>query len=377
MGLPSAKKQSVGGLTVIFRARPSHFASAAALALAFACCACTGRPLQGVLIPAAQSATGVSRVPILVATTRQRSTTDPGDMFSANPGREISYASIKVSIPPDGARKIGEIQWPKSLPGDPAHDFVTASAEYLDKQSFSKAISAEAKTSGRSRVLVFVHGFNNRFDEAVYRLAQIVQDSKAPAIPVLFSWPSKGVVRLAAYKDDVQAANDSRSAFKQLLSVIAANPSVKEITVLCHSAGCWPGLEALGPRSIRFSSRGQVKNVLLVAPDVDVDVFRTEVQQTSKPRPRIALFASRDDRALKMSASIWGKPRLGDATLDQTYWSEFEREGVLVFDLSNLQGNAHSRAFEDVTSVMGMIERRLAEGQQLSDGESLLSDATQ
>jgi len=298
-------------------------------------------------------------------------------MFSANPGREISYASIKVSIPPDGARKIGEIQWPKSLPGDPAHDFVTASAEYLDKQSFSKAISAEAKTSGRSRVLVFVHGFNNRFDEAVYRLAQIVQDSKAPAIPVLFSWPSKGVVRLAAYKDDVQAANDSRSAFKQLLSVIAANPSVKEITVLCHSAGCWPGLEALGPRSIRFSSRGQVKNVLLVAPDVDVDVFRTEVQQTSKPRPRIALFASRDDRALKMSASIWGKPRLGDATLDQTYWSEFEREGVLVFDLSNLQGNAHSRAFEDVTSVMGMIERRLAEGQQLSDGESLLSDATQ
>jgi esterase/lipase superfamily enzyme len=298
-------------------------------------------------------------------------------MFSANPGQEISYASIKVSIPPDGARKVGEIQWPKSLPGDPAHDFVTASAEYLDAQSFSKAISAEAKTSGRSRVLVFVHGFNNRFDEAVYRLAQIVQDSKAPAIPVLFSWPSKGVVRLVAYKDDVQAANDSRSAFKQLLSVIAANPNVKEITVLCHSAGCWPGLEALGPRSIRFGSRGQVKNVLLVAPDVDVDVFRTEVQQASKPRPRIALFASRDDRALKMSASIWGKPRLGDATLDQTYWSEFEREGVLVFDLSNLQGNAHSRAFEDVTSVMGMIERRLAEGQQLSDGEPLLSDATQ
>src|SRR5215469_16160565 len=71
-------------------------------------------------------------------------------------------------------------------------------------------------------------------------------------------------------------------------------------TVLCHSAGCWPGLGALGPRSVRVSRRAQVKNVLLVAPDVDVDVFRTDVQETTKPRPRIALFVSHDDRALKV-----------------------------------------------------------------------------
>jgi len=357
--------------------RPGHLPTALVLALAFACCACTGRPLQGVLIPAAQSATGVSRVPILVATTRQRSTTDPGDMFSRDPATEISYASIKVSIPPDGARKIGQIQWPTSLPGDPTRDFVTASAEYLDKQSFNNAISAEAKSTGRNRVLVFVHGFNNRFDEAVYRLAQIVQDSKAPVIPVLFSWPSKGLVQLDAYKYDVQTANDSRGAFTQLLGSIALNPNVKEITVLCHSMGCWPALEGLRSKLMRGSKRGEVRNVLLVAPDVDVDVFRTEIQQVDKPKPRIAVFVSRDDLALKVSKSIWGKPRLGDANLDQNYWSEFEREGVLVFDLTNLQGTAHSRAFEDVTSVMGMIERRLADGQQMTDGESTLSDASQ
>ena len=133
--------------------RPGHLPTALVLALAFACCACTGRPLQGVLIPAAQSATGVSRVPILVATTRQRSTTDPGDMFSGDPASEVSHASIKVSIPPDGARKIGQIQWPTSLPGDPTRDFVTASAEYIDKQSFNKAISAEAKSTGRNESL--------------------------------------------------------------------------------------------------------------------------------------------------------------------------------------------------------------------------------
>jgi hypothetical protein len=38
----------------------------------------------------------------------------------------------------------------------------------------------------------------------------------------------------------------------------------------------------------------------------------------------------------------------------------------MVFDLSNLNGEAHSRAFEDITSVMGMIKQRLAAGQQLA-----------
>src|SRR5690348_5634920 len=200
-------------------------------------------------------------------------------MFSGVPAQEVSYASIKVSIPPDGARNIGQVQWTKSLPGDTTRDFVTASAEYLDKQSFNKAISAEAKSTGRNRILVFVHGFNNRFDEAVYRLAQIVQDSKTPVIPVLFSWPSKGLVQFDAYKYDLQVANESRASLRALISTIAANRSVKEITVLCHSMGCWPALEGLQSNSIRVSrNSGMVKGVLLVAPDLDVDVFRTEVR---------------------------------------------------------------------------------------------------
>jgi hypothetical protein len=43
----------------------------------------------------------------------------------------------------------------------------------------------------------------------------------------------------------------------------------------------------------------------------------------------------------------------------------------MVFDLTDLQGDAHSRAFEDVTSVMGMIERRLAAGQQLASSSDV------
>ena len=342
------------------------------VALVLLCCSCASRLLQGALTPNAQSANGTTKVPILVATTRNRATSNPGEMFDSSRGPEVAYASIVVSIPPDSARKIGEIQWPSAPPGDPARNFVTVSADYLDNQSFSDAVTKVAKQTRRTKVLVFVHGFNNRFDEAVYRLAQIVQDSKVPAIPVLFSWPSRGEVRLVAYASDRESASYSRTALEQLLDTLSANPNVKEITVLAHSMGSVVALEALREiQSRRFGDK--VKNVLLVAPDVAVNDFQTEIQQLGRKRPRIALFISQDDGALKLSRTIaGGVQRLGDIDPQrEPYKTEFAQEGIMVFDLSHLDGEAHSRAFEDITSVMGMIKQRLAAGQQFASSSEV------
>jgi len=338
---------------------------AAVLAVGLACCTCS-RPPQGVLVPSALSAEGASRVPIFVATTRSRSTTDAGEMFGAERSPVISYAAITVSIPPESTRKIGQIQWPTSLPGDPARDFVTTSATHIDEASFTAKISDLAASSGRSRVLVFVHGYNNRFDEAVYRLAQIVNDSKAPVLPVLFSWPSRGMLDVPAYKEDLESAHSSRAALRQLLITIAANRNVREITILCHSMGCWPALDALQPKE-------KVKNLLLVAPDVDVEIFQVDFHHAGNPKPRVAIFISQDDTALNLSKLISnGRPRLGNVNpYVEPYRSIFEHNAILVFDLSNLRGDAHSRAFEDISSVMGLIERRLAEGQQLTDSSPM------
>jgi esterase/lipase superfamily enzyme len=338
--------------------------------------ACAGRPAQGVLIPTAGIA-GTSIVPIYVATTRQRSTTDPGEMFSGDRAAEVSYAAIAVSIPPDNVRKVGEVQWPTTLPGDPRTNFMTVSADYIDKPTFAASIAAAAKQTGRNKVLVFVHGFNNRFDDAVYRFAQIVHDSKAPVIPVLFTWPSRGEMRLRAYTYDRESANYSRDALESLLSTLAGYPSITEISMLAHSMGNWVALEALRGRSMRggptvVAKGDKLKNVMLVAPDVDVDVFRTQIQRMGTTRPRIALFVSQDDDALSLSKTIWGDvPRLGDINPQlEPYRTELERDKIMVFDLTTLAkagDDAHDRAFEDVTSVMGMIRQRLSEGQAMTD----------
>ena len=349
---------------------PSRLRATGALILALVGCSCAGRPLQGVLIPAAESAEGGSRVPVLIATTRQRSTNDPGEMFNGERGPSMSYGEIAISIPPDDSRKIGDIQWPPSPPGDPHRDFVTVSAKYLDKPGFSTALATAAKRTRRSKAMVFVHGFNNRFDDAVYRLAQIVQDSKAPVIPVLFSWPSRGVVSLSAYQYDRESASQSRQALEEVLDTVALSRGIKEVTILCHSMGCQLTMEALQSRSTRAGNVGaKVRNVLLVAPDVDFNVFREQMRQAGSNRPRFALFLSQDDHALKISKSIFGgATRLGDINPEEEpYKSTLAREKIMVFDVTHLEGDPHSRAFDDVDSVMGMIERRLATGQQLEE----------
>ena len=350
-------------------------ATAVVVGVAFLMCgACSSRPSQGLLTPVVTSAEGSSRVSVLAATNRRRSSADAGEMFNGERAEDVSYASITVSIPPDDARKVGQVQYPVSLPGNPQHDFVTLSSGYLDKQAFSAAISSAAKQGGGGKVLVFVHGFDNRFDDAVYRFAQIVHDSKAEGIPVLFTWPSRGELRLNAYAYDRESAIYSRDALEQLLDTLGANPSVKEVNILAHSMGNWVTLEALRSKAIASGKIGsKIKNVLLVAPDVDVDVFQTQIRRMGVSRPRFALFISQDDQALSLSQLIWGgMPRLGDIDPDQEpYRNILAQQKITVFDLTKLQGPAHERAFDDITQVVVMVRERLNDEPVVTSGSKI------
>ena len=226
-------------------------------------------------------------------------------------------------------------------------------------------------------MLIFVHGFNNRFDDAVYRFAQVVHDSEAEGIPVLFTWPSRGELRLNAYAYDRESAIYSRDTLEQLLDTLAANRDVKEVNILAHSMGNWVTLEALRGKAIGGGKIGhKVKNVFLVAPDVDVDVFRTQIRRMGNARPRFALFVSQDDKALSVSQFIWGgMPRIGDINPEQEpYRDVLAQEQITVFDLTKLPGNnAHTRAFDDITQVMVMVREQLDEepvGRHVPGGEN-------
>ena len=102
----------------------------AAAAFVFALAACASRP-EGNLIPVSVTTPGTTAVEMLIATTRAEDPR-PGVMFNGERAHGLRFADIGVSIPPDANRKIGDVQWPSSVPGDPARDFVTLRADMLD-----------------------------------------------------------------------------------------------------------------------------------------------------------------------------------------------------------------------------------------------------
>lgn len=280
-----------------------------------------------------------------------------------------------MSIPP--VRKAGEVAWPKRLPPNPATDFATLKADELTTDAAKTWLNATVKRSPDRSVLVFIHGFNNRFEDAVYRFAQIVHDSDVKSAPVLVTWPSRG--SLLAYGYDRESTNYTRNALEALFQYLAADHEVREVSILAHSMGNWLALEGLRQMAIRNGGLpAKFKNVMLAAPDVDVDVFRSQIEDMGKRQARFTLFVSRDDRALAFSRRVWGDiPRLGSIDPEgHPYKQELEANGITVIDLTKVKAGdgLHHSKFAESPEVVQLIGARISEGQTLTDSRMGLGD---
>lgn len=337
--------------------------------------ACGGRAIN-VLGPVAETSPTASKVDMIVMTTRAPSLV-PGEMYSGERALNASFAQMTVSIPPPGIHKVGDVEWPRRLPSNPKTDFATLDADIVNQDKAKQLINVSVKKSPDHSVLVFIHGFNNRYEDAVYRFAQIVHDSGAQSVPILATWPSRG--SLLAYGYDRESTNYSRNGLEKLFQYLAKDSDVHEVNILAHSMGNWLTMESLRQMAIRNGKLpAKFKNVMLADADVDVDVFRQQLTDLGQPRPNFTLFVSRDDRALAVSKRVWGDiGRLGaiDPTISP-YKEEIADNHMTVVDLTKIRtddGLRHSK-FAESPQIVQLIGKRLADGQPLSDSRVGLGD---
>lgn len=332
---------------------------------------CAGRP-EAVLRPIALPVDGGSAVNMLVATTRAPSD-DPGLLFGGERGRAISFGKLVVSIPPDGNRKIGEVQWPAHAAADPKREFAVLDVEKVASMGDVVRWFRQRRSPHR-QVLIFVHGFNNTYADAVFGFAQIVHDSGIDAAPVLFTWPSRGSV--FSYLYDRESANYSRRALEDAIIQATRSPDVDDVTILAHSMGTWLTAEAL--RGVAMREKvipAKIRNVVLASPDIDVDVFRRQFIEMGPRRPRFTIFTSTRDKALEVSRWLaGGVDRVGGS--DLTPHAElFTRLGISVIDTSTIDSAdpiGHN-SFAGSPAVVRLLGRRLA-SQSFEGGRAALSD---
>ena len=297
--------------------------------------ACASRPETGYLSPAAISAPDATVHTLLVATTRERDPR-PGTLFNGERSSLLDYATITISVPPKHVP--GQVEMPASPPGNPDTDFVVHEATYLDgDKAFVQALNAQLlkRPKGSRRMFVFVHGYNTLFAEAVYRATQLDHDSRFTGVPVLFTWASRG--KLADYVYDTNSATAARDNLEHVLRLALASDA-ERVDIIAHSMGNWVTTEAL--RQIKIS--GDLRNVnkvgvtVLAAPDIDIDVFKSQMRRFGNPQKPLYVVLSKDDRALWASKLIaGGETRVGD----DPNVKELAAMGANVIDLTDVKAD--------------------------------------
>lgn len=322
--------------------------------------ACASRPETGFLSPVAVSATGETDHTLLVATTRERDPR-PGTLFNGERGSSLSYATITISVPPNHVP--GQIETPASPPGDPGANFVVRDAGYLDgDKAFVQALNAQLlkRPKGSRKVFVFIHGFNTMFAEAVYRATQLAHDSRFTGVPVLFTWASRG--RLDDYVYDANSATAARDSLEHVLRLALASDA-ERVDIVAHSMGNWVTVEAF--RQIRISGEernaGKFGLVVLAAPDIDLDVFKSQMSRFADLHKPFFIVLSKDDRALGASSFIaGGENRVGADTNVQ----DLTALGATVIDLTDVKADdpTNHGKFAQLAAVAPQLQEVLLHG---------------
>lgn len=266
---------------------------------------------------------------IFLATSRQY-TEKPGVVFSGQRAAMPSFGLVDVSVP--AVHEAGKLELsPTTRVADPARYFAARRVGLYDgPQSFADALAKSFAESG-GRALVFVHGFNTGFDEAAYRMAQIVHDSGYEGTAILFTWPSSA--RAINYIYDNNSATAARDALEETLR-LTARAGATSIDIVAHSMGSWVTMEALRQLAIAGDRDlgDRLADVVLASPDIDVDVFKSQMRRYGVPDRPFVVLGSRDDRALDLSRLIAGnQPRVGGAIDPE----ELAAYGVTVVDVTS------------------------------------------
>ena len=341
-----------------FRPPFAHCLFAAALALTAAGCA-SGPPASA-LQTVATLPEGAKAVPLLVATMRQKVNDPPGLMFSGDRARELGFADITISIPPN--HQTGQLE----VGNDPQKSMAVIARDYLSRKEFLAKVRTElAKRKLADRdVLVFIHGYNTRFDEAVFRFAQIVNDSNYKGVPVLFTWPSRG--ELLAYPYDRESTAYSRDDLEATLLDLARETGARQIDLMAHSMGNMLTMEVLRQAKIRGNPtfNGKLGYIMLAAPDIDIDVFRRQLLVYGRFAKPVTVFVSNDDKALNVSRIVWGSElRAGAYTVfDPETIERLKALNISVIDLSDVKSSdkLNHATFAASPEIVQMIGARLA-----------------
>jgi esterase/lipase superfamily enzyme len=243
-------------------------------------------------------------------------------VFGSDRARKLQLGMAEITVPKTHEVPNVERPWVVKIPyfdvtiyaekEDAKKHFTVKEIKALSREELLALVKARLKDSKiyKDQALVFVHGYNTSFDNALYRTAQIAYDLDFDGAPFLYSWPSGGAV--ASYTYDRESAQASEPYLREFLQMVVKETGAKQVSVIAHSMGNQPVMDVLRDMRNAAPEGVEISQVILAAPDVDADSFSNLAKAIQGLAKNVTLYVAGNDRALIVSRNFWGSYRAGD-----------------------------------------------------------------
>lgn len=226
------------------------------------------------------------------------------------------------------------------------------------KETSRESLLEDLEASAPGGPLLYIHGYYMPFEKGCRRATVFKENVGLDDRFLWFSWPSDGTLR-----------NYARDEVNLFWSV----PDLAEIIVDLHNRFGSGKVDlaghSLGGRGLTLAlyeiagARPEMRfgEVVLLAPDIDFEVFRKLLPRIRPLARSITIYTSDSDQALAVSEQLHGYPRLGTSGNDAASLA-----GVEVIDTSDLpERSASGHLYHIYSKEVGHDLNRL-----LNNGET-------
>ncbi len=270
----------------------------------------------------------------------------------------MHYGRALVTLPPNHQK--GSVERPNALMFEykesPDKHVMVRQIDDLQEDEFYSSVDKSVQQSLSPSVLLFIHGYNVGFEDALLRTAQLASDLEFDGVPMLFSWPSTG--RLSGYLTDEENVEWSVTHLESLLANIKHRTQAERLHVIVHSMGNRALLGAVERLALRYpSEQPMLDQVVLAAPDVDIGQFDTRYRQAiDDVAKQVTLYTSEGDRALLASMTIHRNARLGLSTAEMRTYQGIDTVDVSKIDTSLLGHSYYGSQATLIKDIRALIQ---------------------
>jgi esterase/lipase superfamily enzyme len=324
---------------------------------------------------------------LLYVTDRAPETDSDGDLvYGSGRSHSVAFGSavvriipdmdwdqlVRVSLETDRSTKlkmeiasIGELgRFPETPPplilidGEARLDPSSQDQATESERVFQAEVRRRLTRSPRAEVLVFIHGYNNDFDDAAFTLAETWHFMGREFVPILYTWPA-GKGGPSGYIYDRESGEFTVHHLKKLIEDLSNIEEVEAFHMIAHSRGTDVLTSAVRERALVARAMGReapdklrASHIVLAAPDLDMDVVsqRIVAEQLGRETQNITIYTSQTDKAIGIAESMFKSvKRIGRLDVNDFTSRQLESvkyiEGISIVELQQVESSKSSHSY--------------------------------